>query len=95
MEARVLDALQSKLLRKDFFDECCREFAKEMNRLRMEQRAGQSSAKRELVRLEARRKKLVESIMDGVPGGEVKDEMIATAARRQPLGSVRDAPWAD
>src|SRR6266540_1421161 len=65
VEARVLDALQTKLLRKDFFEEFCREFAKEMNRLRMEQRAGQSSAKRELVRLEAKRKKLVESIMEG------------------------------
>jgi hypothetical protein len=85
VEARVLNALQTKLLRKDFFEEFCREFAKEMNRLRMEQRAGQSSAKRELVRLEARRKKLVESIMEGVPGGEVKDEMIAIASRRTEL----------
>ena len=43
-----------------------------MNRLRMEQRAGLTSAKRELVRLEGRRKKLVELVMDGVPGREVK-----------------------
>ena len=65
VEARVLDALQTKLLRKEFFEEFCREFAKEMNRLRMEQRAGQSSAKRELERLETRRKKLVQLVMDG------------------------------
>jgi site-specific DNA recombinase len=73
------------LLRKDFFEEFCREFAKEMNRLRMEQRAGQSSAKRELVRLESRRKKLVELVMEGVPGREVKDELIAMANRRAEL----------
>jgi site-specific DNA recombinase len=85
VESRVLSALQTKLLRKDFFEEFCREFAKEMNRLRMEQRAGQSSAKRELVRLEARRKKLVESIMEGVPGSEVKDDLIAIASRRTEL----------
>ena len=42
VEARVLSALQDKLMRKDFFEEFCREFAKEMNRLRMEQRAGLS-----------------------------------------------------
>ena len=48
VEERVLRALQEKLLRKDFFEEFCREFAKEINRLRMEQRAGLSSAKREL-----------------------------------------------
>ena len=38
-------------MRKDFFEEFCREFAKEMNRLRMEQRAGLSGAKRELERV--------------------------------------------
>jgi hypothetical protein len=32
VEARVLDALETKLLRKDFFDEFCHEFTKEMNR---------------------------------------------------------------
>ena len=39
VETRVLTALQDKLMRKDFFEEFCREFTKEMNRLRMEQRA--------------------------------------------------------
>ena len=39
VEERVLSALQDKLMRKDFFEAFCREFAKEMNRLRMEQRA--------------------------------------------------------
>ena len=78
-------ALHDKLMRKDFFDEFCREFAKEMNRLRMEHRAGLTAAKRELVRLEARRKKLVELVMDGVPGREVKDELIAIGHRRDLL----------
>jgi hypothetical protein len=50
----VLRALQDKLMRKDFFEEFCREFAKEMNRLRMEQRAGLTGAKRELERSSAR-----------------------------------------
>ena len=72
-------------LRQDFFDEFCREFAKEMNRLRMEQRAGLTSAQRELARIEARRKKLVESIMEGVPGGQVKDELIALGDRKEVL----------
>jgi hypothetical protein len=85
VEARVLDALKTKLLRRDFFEEFCREFAKEMNRLRMEQRAGQSSAKRELAQLDTRRKKLVASIMEGVPASEVKDELISIANRRGEL----------
>ncbi len=72
-------------MRKDFFEEFCREFAKEMNRLRMEQRAGQTSAKRELVQLETRRKKIVESIIEGVLGRDVKDELIAIGNRRDEL----------
>jgi DNA invertase Pin-like site-specific DNA recombinase len=85
VEERVLHALREKLMRQDFFDEFCREFAKEMNQLRMEQRAGLTSAQRELARMEARRKKLVESIMEGVPGAQVKDELIAIGDRKEVL----------
>jgi site-specific DNA recombinase len=85
VEERVLGALKDKLMRRDFFEEFCREFAKEMNRLRMEQRAGLTSAQRELARIEARRKKLVESIMEGVPGAQVKDELIAIGDRKEVL----------
>ena len=85
VEQRVLRALRENLLRQDLFDEFCQEFTREMNRLRMEQRAGLVAAERESMRLEARRAKLVESIMDGVPGSQVKDELIAIAARREEL----------
>src|SRR3954462_6267585 len=85
VEARVLNALQEKLLRHDLFEEFCEEFTREMNRLRMEHRAGLSAAEREIDRIEARRKKLIEMVMDGVPAAEVKDEMIGNAARREEL----------
>ena len=55
-----------------------------MNRLRGEHRATLVAGER-TSRLEARRKKLVESIMEGVPGSEVKDELIAIDARREQL----------
>jgi site-specific DNA recombinase len=85
VEARVLRALQDKLLRQDLFEEFCDEFTREMNRLRLEHRAGLSAAEREIERIEVRRKKLIEMVMDGVPPAEVKDEMIANAARREEL----------
>jgi site-specific DNA recombinase len=66
-EARVLIALREKLLRQDLFDEFCEEFTREMNRLRMQHRASLSSAEREIERIEAHRKKLVEMVMEGVP----------------------------
>jgi hypothetical protein len=40
VEARVLSALQDKLLRQDLFEEFCEEFTREMNRLRMERARG-------------------------------------------------------
>ena len=45
VEERVLSALQETLLRKDFFEEFCNEFTKEVNRLRMQQRASLVGAK--------------------------------------------------
>lgn len=86
VERRVLRALQEKLLRVDFFDEFCREFAKEMNRLRMEQRANLTAAKRELSQVEARRRKLLDLMLDGVVSkGEGKAEMLELTARRDDL----------
>ena len=38
VEARVLTALQEKLLFQDLFEEFCEEFTREMNRLRMQHR---------------------------------------------------------
>jgi hypothetical protein len=95
VEARVLCALQEKLLRQDLFEDFCDEFTREMNRLRMEHRANLSAAEREIERIEVRRKKLIEMVMDGVPSTEVKDEMIANAARRDGLKAklaAADAP---
>jgi hypothetical protein len=85
VEGRVLRALQEKLLRQDLFEEFCDEFTREMNRLRMEHRSSLSAAEREIERIEVRRKKLVESIMDGVPASEVRDELNANALRREQL----------
>src|SRR4030095_6701025 len=85
VEARVLRALQEKLLRQDLFEEFCDEFTREMNRLRMEHRATLTAAEREIERIEVRRKKLVESITDGVAASEGRDELSANAARREEL----------
>jgi hypothetical protein len=51
----------------------------------MEPRASLSAAEREIDRIEARRKKLVEMVMDGVAPSEVKGELNANAAPREEL----------
>ena len=66
-------------------EEFCEEFTREMNRLRMEHRASLSAAEREIERIEIRRKKLIEMVMEGVAPSVVKDELNANAARREQL----------
>jgi hypothetical protein len=85
VEQRVLRALQDKLMRKDLFEEFCREFAREMNRLRMEQRAGLSSAKRDLERAKRDIKKVIDAIKAGYAGPELKAEMDDLQARKNAL----------
>jgi DNA invertase Pin-like site-specific DNA recombinase len=85
VEARVLKALEEKLLNQELFEEFCEEFTREMNRLRMEHRASLSATEREIERIEARRKKLIEMVMEGVSPSVVKDELNANAARREQL----------
>jgi len=72
-------------MRKDFFEELCREFAKEMSRLRMEQRAGLVGAKRELKRVKREIHKVIDAICEGVPGSEVKGRMTELQERKQTL----------
>jgi hypothetical protein len=85
VEARVLNAVQTKLLRKEIFEEFCHEYAKQMNRLRMERRAGQSSAKRELERVRRDIQKVIEAIKAGYTGPELKAEMDALQMRKEAL----------
>jgi len=61
----------------------------------MEQRASLSAAEREIERIEVRRKKLIEMVMNGVAPSEVKDELNANAIKREELKATlaaADAP---
>ena len=54
VEERVLVALRDKLMRRDLFEDFCREYVRELNRLRMEHRAGLSHGRQELAVVESR-----------------------------------------
>jgi DNA invertase Pin-like site-specific DNA recombinase len=91
VEARVLKALQEKLLNQELFAEFCYEFTREMNRLRMERRASLSSAKRDVERIGTRIKKLLNLMLDDeVAVDEGKAEMKALDARRKELQAQLD-----
>ena len=86
VEARVLKALQEKLLNQELFEEFCDEFTREMNRLRMEHRASLSSAKREVERIGARIQKLLNLMLDDeIAVDEGKTEIRTLDARRKDL----------
>jgi DNA invertase Pin-like site-specific DNA recombinase len=86
VEARVLKALQEKLLNQELFEEFCEEFTREINRLRMEQRASMTSARREVARIGTRIKKLLNLMLDDeIAVDEGKVEMKALDGRRKEL----------
>jgi hypothetical protein len=72
IESRVLVALRDKLMRRDLFEEFCREYVKELNRLRMEHRAKVSQRRHELAVVEREIRKLVQAIKDGVSATSIK-----------------------
>lgn len=71
---RVLAASQYRFFESGPFEVFCQEFAASQVAT-MEHRASVASAHRELAQLEAKPKRLVESIMAGVPGEEVADDI--------------------
>ena len=85
-------ALRDKLMRRDLFEDFCREYVRELNRLRMEHRAGLSSARNELAAIEREIRKLVQAIKDGVSALSIKDELLSLEARKAELQSRLNAP---
>jgi hypothetical protein len=92
VEERVLVALREKLMRRDLFEDFCREYVRELNRLRMEHRAGLSSARSELASVEREIRKLVQAIKDGVSALSIKDELLSLEARKVELLARLNAP---
>ena len=92
MEERVLLALRDKLMRRDLFEDFCREYVRELNRLRMEHRASLSHGRQELASVEREIRKLIQAIKDGVSALSIKEELFSLEARKAELQSRLDAP---
>jgi site-specific DNA recombinase len=92
IEKRVLVALREKLMRRDLFEDFCHEYVRELNRLRMEHRAGLSSARNELASADREIRKLVQAIKDGVSVLSIKDELLLLETRKAELQSRLNAP---
>ena len=92
VEERVLVALRDKLMRRDLFEDFCRAYVREMNRLRIEHRASLSHGRQGLASVEREIRKLIQAIKDGVSALSIKDELLSLEARNAELQSRLDAP---
>jgi site-specific DNA recombinase len=70
----------------------CREYVRELNRLRMEHRASLSHGRRELAAVEREIRKFIQAIKDGVSALSIKDEPLSLEARKAELQSRLEAP---
>jgi site-specific DNA recombinase len=84
--------LRDKLMRRDVFEDFCREYVRELNRLRMEHRASLSHGRHELAAMEREIRRLIQAIKDGVSALSIKDELMKLEARKAELQSRLDAP---
>ena len=85
LEASVLDGLRRNLMAPELFAEFCAEFTREINRLRLEGRAGLDDAHSELAKIDRELDRAVQAILDGVPGAKLKDRMTVLEARKKQL----------
>jgi DNA invertase Pin-like site-specific DNA recombinase len=92
VEERVLVALRDKLMRRDLFEDFCREYVRELNRLRMEHRATLSYGRKDLAAVEREIRKFIQAIKDGVSALSIKDELLSLEARKAELQSRLDSP---
>ena len=92
VEERVLVALRDKLMRRDLFEDFCREYVRELNRLRMEHRASLSHGRQELASVEREIRKLIQAIKDGISALSIKDQLLSLEARKAELQSRLNAP---
>ncbi len=88
LEATVLGGLQDRLMDPALLDIFCAEYARHINRLRMERTAESAGRKAELAKITKDIDRCIDSIIGGVPPAQVKDRMIALDARKTELESL-------
>jgi DNA invertase Pin-like site-specific DNA recombinase len=85
LEASVLSGLRTHLMDPALFREFCAEFTREVNRLRMEERAEHAAWQAELPRIDRELMKLLQAIKDGGPAGTIVAEMRRLETRKAEL----------
>ena len=85
LEARVLNALRTKLVDPELFAHFCEVFTQEMNRLRMEGRAEIASAEAEIAKIDRELETLLNLILKGGAADALNAKMVAIEKRKKEL----------
>ncbi len=87
IEALVLGALQTHLMRDDLVEIFCAEYACHMNALRSAQNAALARQKSDMTKIAREKENIIQAIKDGVPASMVKDELEQVSAKLDELAS--------
>ena len=90
LEVTVLNGLQHHLMDPALCEVFAEEYTRHMNRLRNERNASLEGYRAELVKVRKDIDRVIEAIIDGVPGSQVKDKMTRLEARKQELEGLLD-----
>ena len=85
LETRVLNALRTKLVDPELFAHFCAVFTQEMNRLRMEGRAGIAAAEAEMAKIDRELDTLLNLILKGGAADAINSKMVLLEHRKKEL----------
>ncbi len=91
LEQAVLGSLRDHLMDPELCEIFCEEYTRHMNELNKRHNAAIHSYRAELEKLERERKKIVQSILDGVPGDLLKEDASRINDRKIALERILDS----
>ena len=91
IEALVLGALKTHLMRDDLVKIFCAEYTKHFNKLQNQQNQTLKGYKSEQTKLVAERTNIVQAIKDGMPADLLKDDLLAVSDRLEKLSTILKA----
>ena len=88
LEQQILGALRTHLMDPALCKAFCEEYTKELNRIRMNHNATLNGYRKEYEKIEREQEKLVQSILDGVPGSVLKEQGLWIEKRKAELEAL-------
>jgi site-specific DNA recombinase len=85
LEETVFDGLSKRLMDPELFEVFCKRYTARMNDLTAEHNATLIRERKELSNIDKELDKLIQAIIDGVPGSHLKDKIAALEGRKEAL----------